>query len=274
MIDVLDKICEEKRKHVAQKKATRSLNEVKNDCEFISKPLGFVNALKQASKTGYGLIAEIKRSSPSKGLVRQNFDSKILAKGYKAGGATCISVLTDTPYFDGCDEHFMEAKEAVDLPILRKDFMLEPYQIHESRAMGADCVLLIMAALSKDEASELEDIAISYGMDVLLEVHNQSELEQAFTLRSPMIGINNRNLKTLKTDVETTKELASMVPESKLLVSESGLYSPDDLAEMAKVGARCFLIGESLMRQDNVTTAVQILLSNPLDEIVSRKKAK
>ena len=274
MINVLDKICEEKRKHVVQKKATRSLTEIKNRCEFISKPLKFVNALKEASKTGYGLIAEIKRSSPSKGLIRQDFDSKILAKAYKAGGATCISVLTDTPYFDGCDEHFTEAKEAVDLPILRKDFMLEPYQIHESRAMGADCILLIMAALSNDEASELEDIAISYGMDVLIEVHNQSELEQAITLRSPMIGINNRNLKTLKTDVETTKVLAAMVPEGKLLVSESGLYSPEDLAEMAKFGARCFLIGESLMRQDDVTTAVQKILSNPLDGAVSREKAK
>lgn len=274
MINALDQICEKKRKHVAEQKVKRSLNEVLNRCKLISEPLGFVNALKQASRNGYGLIAEIKRSSPSKGLIRQDFNSKILAKAYKAGGATCISVLTDTPYFEGCDEHFIEAKKAVDLPILRKDFMLEPYQIHESRALGADCVLLIMAALSNDQANELEDIAISYGMDVLIEVHNESELEQAFTLRSPLIGINNRDLKTLKTNLETTKELASMVPENKLLVSESGLYTSEDLAEMAKVGARCFLIGESLMRQNNVTTAVQNLLSKPLNQTPPREKTK
>ena len=274
MINVLDQICEKKRRHVAQRKAARSLNKVINQCEFVSKPLGFINALKQASRDGYGLIAEIKRSSPSKGLIRQDFNPKKLAKAYKAGGATCISVLTDTPYFEGCDENLTEAKEAVNLPILRKDFMLDPYQIHESRALGADCILLIMAALSNDQASELEDVAISYGMDVLIEVHNQSELEQAFKLKSPLIGINNRDLKTLKTNLETTKQLASLVPGNKLLVSESGLYSREDLAEMAQVGARCFLIGESLMRQDNVTTAVQDILSNPLTGALSREAQK
>ena len=274
MINVLDQICEKKRQHVAQRKAARSLNKVINQCEFVSKPLGFINALKQASRDGYGLIAEIKRSSPSKGLIRQDFNPKKLAEAYKAGGATCISVLTDTPYFEGCDENLTEAKEAVNLPILRKDFMLDPYQIHESRALGADCILLIMAALSNDQASELEDVAISYGMDVLIEVHNQSELEQAFKLKTPLIGINNRDLKTLKTNLETTKQLASLVPGNKLLVSESGLYSREDLAEMAQVGARCFLIGESLMRQDNVTTAVQDILSNPLTGALSREAQK
>jgi len=274
MINVLDQICEKKRRHVAQRKAIRSLNKVINQCEFVSKPLGFINALKQASRDGYGLIAEIKKSSPSKGLIRKDFNPKKLAKAFKAGGATCISVLTDTPYFEGCDENLTEAKEAVNLPILRKDFMLDPYQIHESRALGADCILLIMAALSNDQASELEDVSISYGMDVLIEVHNQSELEQAFKLKSPLIGINNRDLKTLKTNLETTKQLASLVPGNKLLVSESGLYSREDLAEMAQVGARCFLIGESLMRQDNVTTAVQEILSNPLTGALSREAQK
>ena len=265
MTNVLEQICEKKLQHVAQTKAARSLKKVINQCEFVSKPLGFINALKKASRNGYGLIAEIKRSSPSKGLIRQDFNPRKLAKAYEAGGAACISVLTDTPYFEGCDENLSVAKEAVNLPILRKDFMLDPYQIHESRALGADCILLIMAALSNNRARELEEIAISYGMDVLIEVHNQSELERAFKLKSPLIGINNRDLKTLKTNLETTKHLAPLVPQNKLLVSESGLYSREDLAEMALVGARCFLIGESLMRQKNVTTAVQEILSNPLD---------
>ncbi len=265
MNNVLEQICEKKRQHVAQRKTARSLNQVINQCELVPKPHGFINALEKASRNGYGLIAEIKRASPSKGRIRKDFNPKSLANAYKAGGATCISVLTDTPYFEGCDEDLSKAKEAVNLPILRKDFMLDPYQIHESRALGADCILLIIAALSNDQANELEAIAISYGMDVLIEVHNQFELEQALKLKSPLIGVNNRDLKTLKTNLETTKQLASRVPENKLLVSESGLYSREDLAEMALVGARCFLIGESLMRQDNVTTAVQDILLNPFD---------
>lgn len=264
MDNVLERICADKREHIAACKANRSFNEVESAARETSAPRGFANALRLASKDGYGLISEIKRSSPSKGLIRPDFDPAILATAYQSGGATCISVLTDTPYFDGKDEHLIAARNAVDIPILRKDFMLDPYQIYEARALGADCILLIMAALSQDDAIELEKIANSLGMDALLEVHNEVELEQALTLQSALIGINNRNLKTLKTDTVTTKLLASKVPAEKILISESGLYTPEDLAEMANAGARCFLIGESLMRQDDVAEAVRTLLANPV----------
>tara|TARA_Y100001936_G_C16093759_1_gene689351 strand:- start:4224 stop:5048 length:825 start_codon:yes stop_codon:yes gene_type:complete len=264
MDNVLDRICSEKREHVAARKAECSEDAIQEAALKASAPRGFANALKQASRTGYGLISEIKRSSPSKGLIRSDFDPATLAKAYEAGGATCISVLTDTPYFEGEDEHLVVARNASSLPILRKDFMLDPYQIHESRALGADCILLIMAALSQDEARSLENIAISHGMDVLIEVHNDEELHQALALKSSMIGINNRDLKSLKTDTITTKKLAEKIPPGKLLVSESGLYTSDDLADMATAGARCFLIGESLMRQNDVTEAVKILLADPV----------
>jgi indole-3-glycerol phosphate synthase len=264
MDNVLERICADKRKHIAACKAVRSFDEIENAARETSVPRGFAKALRRASKDGYGLISEIKRSSPSKGLIRPDFDPAILAAAYQSGGATCISVLTDKPYFDGNDEHLIAARNAVDLPILRKDFMLDPYQIHEARALGADCILLIMAALSQNDAIELEKVANSLGMDALLEVHNDVELDQALTLQSELIGINNRNLKTLKTDTVTTKLLANKVPSDKLLISESGLYTPEDLAEMAGAGARCFLIGESLMRQDDVAEAVRNLLANPV----------
>ncbi len=264
MDNVLERICADKREHITACKAIRPLEEIENAARETSAPRGFANALRRASKDGYGLISEIKRSSPSKGLIRPDFDPAILAKAYQAGGATCISVLTDAPYFDGNDEHLIAARSAVDLPILRKDFMLDPYQIHEARALGADCILLIMAALSQSDAIELEKTANSLGMDALLEVHNEAELEQALMLQSDLIGINNRNLKTLKTDTGTTKLLAGKVPSDKLLISESGLYTREDLAEMANAGARCFLIGESLMRQDDLAEAVRTLLANPV----------
>ena len=264
MDNVLDRICADKREHIAACKSIRSLEEIESAAREASVPRGFAKALRRASKDGYGLISEIKRSSPSKGLIRPDFDPAILATAYQSGGATCISVLTDTPYFDGDDAHLIAARNAVDLPILRKDFMLDPYQIHEARALGADCILLIMAVLSQNDAVELEKIATSQGMDSLIEVHNEVELEQALTLRSDLIGINNRNLKTLKTDTVTTKLLATKVPSDKLLISESGLYTPEDLAEMANVGARCFLIGESFMRQDDVAEAVRIVLADPV----------
>ncbi|NKB21950.1 MAG: indole-3-glycerol phosphate synthase TrpC [Alphaproteobacteria bacterium] len=264
MDNVLDRICADKRKHIAACKAIRSVSEVETAARETSAPRGFADALHRASKDGYGLISEIKRSSPSKGLIRPDFDPAVLATAYQFGGATCISVLTDTPYFDGNDDHLIKARNAVELPILRKDFMLDPYQIYEARALGADCILLIMAALSQKDAVELEKIAISLGMDALLEVHNEIELAQAMTLQSPLIGVNNRNLKTLNTDTNTTKMLASQVPSDKILISESGLYTPDDLSEMANAGARCFLIGESLMRQDDVAEAVRTLLTNPV----------
>jgi len=262
MSDVLARICADKREHVAECQAKLSLTNLEIRAGAASAPRGFVNALNAAVADGrYGLIAEIKRASPSKGLIRADFDPQSLAKAYQAGGATCLSILTDIPYFQGDDAFLVQAREATALPALRKDFMLDPYQVVESRALGADCVLLILAALSDEQANELEQTAIGLGMDVLIEVHDADELERALKLKSPLIGINNRNLKTLVVDIAMTETLAPGVPEGRILVSESGLYSPDDLGRMAKVGASCFLIGESLMRQDDVEAAVRTILS-------------
>lgn len=261
-VDILGDIITMKQRRVAALKVAVPFSEVDAAARKQSAPRGFHAAL--AAKTvgnGYGLIAEIKKASPSAGLIRADFDPSTLAWAYKRAGATCLSVLTEQDNFLGEDDHLRAARLAVDLPLLRKDFMVEPYQIAESRMIGADCVLLIMAVLGDDQAEELESAAIEYGLDVLIEVHDERELERALALRSPLIGINNRNLKTLKTDLTTTERLAGLVPKGRMIVAESGLSTPADLSRMERAGALCFLIGESLMRQDNVEAATRALLA-------------
>ncbi len=259
---VLSRICAGKRDHVAASKRRSPLSVIESMAKSASMPRGFTRCLAETvAADRYGLIAEIKKASPSKGLIRADFDPPALARAYSDGGATCISVLTDTQDFQGDDTHLAAARDAVELPVLRKDFMLDPYQIVESRALGADCVLLIMAVLDDVLAAELFAAARAYGMDVLIEVHDYEELERALRLDGGLLGINNRNLKTLEIDIAMTETLAPMVPEGRMVVSESGLNGPDDLARMARAGAECFLVGESLMRQDDVTAATRALLS-------------
>jgi len=261
MSDVLARICQDKREHIARCKAERHMGAVVQAAKQAAPVRGFADRLKRAVDAGgYGLIAEIKKASPSKGLIREDFDPPKLAKAYAAGGASCLSVLTDVPYFQGSDDYLRQAHEAASLPVLRKDFMLEPYQVVEARSLGADCILIIMAAVEDGQAVELAQAAAEYGMDVLVEVHNAEEMARAEAVPSKLIGINNRNLKTLEVDLAMTETLAPLAPSGRLLVCESGLYANADLARMSKVGASCFLVGESLMRQDDVEAATRALL--------------
>ncbi len=261
---VLDRIKAYKLEDVARRKSARPLAAVEEAARAAPPVRGFADRLRAASRDGYGLIAEIKKASPSKGLIRADFDPPALARAYAEGGATCLSVLTDAPSFQGDDAYLTAARSAVDLPALRKDFLYDPYQVAEARALHADCILIILASVSDAQAAELEDAALIWGMDVLVEVHDADELQRGLRLRSQLIGVNNRNLKTFKTDLETTRRLARDVPADRLLISESGLNSPADLADMAAHGARVFLIGESLMRQADVAAATRALLADPV----------
>ncbi len=265
MTNILDTINTKKIEEIAKLKQHISVAQLEENAAQADAPRGFKNALELALQKGYGLIAELKKASPSKGLIRANFDPEHLAKQYEAGGATCLSVLTDETWFQGSNKKLQLARAATNLPVLRKDFMIDPIQIIESRALSADCILLIMASLSDAQANELEAVAISHGMDVLVEIHDETELERAMRLSSPLIGINNRNLKTMDISLDVGLAMLPKLPKTKIAVAESGLFVPDDLHKMAQAGARCFLIGESLMRHEDVMQATKFLLSNPLE---------
>ena len=264
MTDVLAKIIDGKRDEVTALRAARSLSDLEAAARDADPVRGFTAALARDAEQGYGLIAELKKASPSKGLIRADFDPASLAQAYEQGGASCLSVLTDTPWFQGAPDYLVAARGAVSLPVLRKDFMIDPIQITESRALGADCILLIMAALSDAPALELESCATELGMDVLIEVHDESELERACLLKSPLMGINNRNLKTMDISLDVGAAMLPALPSDRIAVAESGLFAPADLARMAGTGARCFLIGESLMRADDVAAATAAILADPV----------
>ena len=261
---ILERIKAYKLEEIAAAKAAHPLEEIEALAQEAPAVRHFSEALLQASKTGYGLIAEIKKASPSKGLIREDFDPAALARAYEEGGAACLSVLTDGPSFQGAPDHLKAARAACHLPVLRKDFLYDPYQVAEARAWGADCILIIMASVSDAQAAELEAAATDWGMDALVEVHNREELERAGALKSRMIGINNRDLGSFETTLDTTRKLVKFAPPERMIVSESGLATPEDLAEMARYGARAFLIGETLMRAEDVAAATRNLLANPL----------
>jgi indole-3-glycerol phosphate synthase len=263
-MSILDRIKAYKLEEIAADKAARPLGVVEDEARAAGPVRSFAEALQLASRTEYGLIAEIKKASPSKGLIRADFDPAALAEAYETGGAACLSVLTDAPSFQGDKSFLTEARAACDLPVLRKDFMYDPYQVVEARALGADCILIVLASVSDAQAAELEETATEWGMDTLIEVHDRTELDRAHLLSSPLIGINNRDLNSFETSLDVTRKLSPHVQPDRTIVSESGLASPADLAGMARYGIRAFLIGESLMRQPDVAAATRDLLANPL----------
>lgn len=262
MADILAKIADYKRAEIAAAKRARPFAALAAEAKSASPPRGFLAAIERRQAAGYyALIAEIKRASPSKGLIREDFDPPALAAAYTAGGATCLSVLTDAPSFQGSLDYLRAARAACALPVLRKDFMYDPYQVTEARAAGADCILIIMAAVDDSVAAELEAAAFALGMDVLVEVHDESELTRTLRLKSRLIGINNRDLKTFATSLATCERLAKLIPPGYVVAGESGIFTPDDLARLANAGITTFLVGESLMRQNDVTAATRALLA-------------
>jgi indole-3-glycerol phosphate synthase len=259
-MDKLAEICATKREEIAARKGLATLDDLDRAALGAGAPRGFRFALEAKARAGFGLIAEIKKASPSKGLIRADFRPAEHALAYQQGGAACLSVLTDAPYFQGHEDYLMDARAACHLPVLRKDFTLDPWQVAEARSIGADAILIIVAALEDAAMAEIEAAALEHGMDVLVEVHDEAELERAARLQSRLIGVNNRDLKTFRTDLATTERLAPLAPEGTLLVAESGINAHADLERLARSGVRCFLVGESLMRQEDVASATRQLL--------------
>ena len=260
MTDRLAEICATKRTEVAARKAAITIATFDAQAAAQTPPRGFERALRDKARTGFALIAEIKKASPSKGLIRADFQPADHARAYEAGGAACLSVLTDAPYFQGHEDYLIAARAACPLPVLRKDFMVDPWQVAEARAIGADAILIIVAALDDAAMAEIEAAALEHGMDVLVEVHNEAEMDRAARLKSRLIGVNNRDLKRFVTDLAVTERLAPLAPAGTLLVGESGIASHADCLRLAKAGVRAFLVGESLMRQDDVAVATRALL--------------
>mgnify|MGYP001425191283 FL=1 len=258
----LEQICATKREEVAARKRMRSLADLDASAREQTAPRGFRSALERAERSGFGLIAEIKKASPSKGLIREDFHPAAHARAYAAGGAACLSVLTDAPYFQGHEDYLVEARSACELPVLRKDFMVDTWQVAEARALGADAILIIVAALDDGAMVEIERAAVEYDMDVLVEVHDRAEMERAALLQSRLIGVNNRDLRTFSTDLATTEALAPLAPEGSLLVGESGISRFEDCQRLSHAGVNSFLVGESLMRQRDVEAATRMLLGN------------